>query len=372
MNYRNEFGLMRRKRGEKKYVWYYWTYDEDNRRIYRSTGQTSKAKALEYVMRRRDEGLLGEIDRRSITLNDFTKDMFIEGKCPIEREANARGRSVAGSTRQNRRINLDKHVLPHLGKHAVSRLTAKQINEWLVNLPETDKLSRTSSNQCMDALSKVMDHAVKMGIVRQNPCREVESLGNDSTSVAAFTFDEVKAVIGNMEDWKNPLHRLMCITASMTGMRIGEVLALQPCNVHEDRIDVRWNYSQTDGLRKTKGKYDRVVPISGYLYGLLSEQFPVNPEGFIFSGNGDKPYTASTIAVAMRNRCEELGIEGKSFHSFRSFVDTQMLAQNINESIIRKMIGHKDAKMTEHYLHLEAGEFPAVRKFQDSVELVLA
>ena len=168
-----EYGIYKRKLSTGKSVYYYYVYDSNGKRVSHSTGQRSKAKALEYVLARREEGLLGVIDKKSLTLNEFTEDMFVPGKCPIEREAKARGKTLAGSTMQNRRISLNKHILPYLGKTRVSALTSAQINDWLVSLPEKDNLSRTSCNQCLDALSTVMKYAVKKGIIRNNPCSDV-------------------------------------------------------------------------------------------------------------------------------------------------------------------------------------------------------
>ena len=139
---RQEFGVMKRRMKDGKFVYYYWTYDENGIRKYRSTGERTKAKALEYVMKRRDEGLLGERDARTMTLNEFCTDMFIESKCPIEKEAAVRGKSFSGSTRRNRRISLTKHILPYLGRATVSTISVAQINEWLVSLPEKEKISR--------------------------------------------------------------------------------------------------------------------------------------------------------------------------------------------------------------------------------------
>lgn len=364
---RAEFGLMKRTAKDGKPIYYYWVYDENGIRKYRSTGERTKAKALEYVMKRRDEGLLGERDARTITLNEFCADMFIEGKCPIEKEAAARGKSFSGNTRRNRRISLTKHILPYLGRATVSTLSVAQINDWLVALPERDKISRSTANQCMDALTKVLDHAVRIRLIQKNPCRDVESLGDDSERYPAFTLEEVKAVIGKPEDWKNGIYRLMCITASMTGMRLGEVLALMPANVHRDRIDVQWSMSPTDGLKRTKTNKPRTVPIAEQLYRMLAREFPHREDGFIFSVNGEKPYSPSSVAVALKNRCEKLGIKGKTFHSFRAFVDTQMMANNINETVVRAMIGHSSPEMTEHYMHLDSGEFRLVRNVQDTM-----
>jgi len=365
---RMEYGLMKRKMPNGKVVYYYWVYDSNGKRVYRSTGQKTKSKALDYVLERREEGNLGKLDKWGQTLKDFTKDMFIKGKCPIEKEELARGKTVAGNTMKNRRIALTKHILPYLGNVRVNALTSAQVNEWLVNLPEKDKISRTTSNQYLDALSKIMVFAVKHGLASNNPCTGVENLGNDSTPVAAFTVEEIKALIATPDDWKNPHYRLMCLTAAMTGMRLGEVLALMPANVHPTYIDVLYNMSPVDGLRPTKSKKPRMVPIIPMLYSELEVWFPSRADAFVFSPDGgEKPYSESTIAAALKARCKKLGIEGKTFHSFRTFFDSIMMAHNVNESVVRKVIGHQDKKMTEHYLRIEASEFPMITDVQDNI-----
>lgn len=60
---RKEFSLFKRKMPSGKYVYYYYVYDENGKRVPRSTGERTKAKALAYILRRRDEGKLGEIDK---------------------------------------------------------------------------------------------------------------------------------------------------------------------------------------------------------------------------------------------------------------------------------------------------------------------
>ena len=363
-----EYGIYKRKMPNGKVVYYYWVYDEQTgKRLPRSTGQRTKAKALDYVLARREEGLLGVADRKSMTLNEFCEDLFIKDKCPIQKDAEARGRTVAGNTMKNRRISLDKHILPYLGKTRVSAITSAQINEWLINLPKRDKLKRTSCNQCLDALSTVMKYAIKRGIIQNNPCQSVENLGDDTESTEAFTIKEVDAIIGEEKDWKNPIFRLMCMTSAVTGMRVGEVLALRPSHVFPDHILVAHNFSPVDGLKSTKTKRKRIVPITPYLYKALASWFPSSNDKFIFSADGEKPYAESSVAYAINKRCEKLKIKGKTFHSFRAFLDSIFMAKNINETTLRKMIGHKDAKMTEHYMHMEAAEFSIVTDAQEDI-----
>ena len=362
-----EYGLMKRKKPNGKTVYYYWVYDANGKRVYRSTGEKTKSKALDYVLQKREEGNLGKMEKWGETLKDFTKDMFIKGKCPIEKEELARGKTISGNTMRNRRISLEKHIIPHLGNVRVKALTSAQVNDWLVCLPEKDKISRTSSNQCMDALSTVMRYAVKHGVANNNPCKGVEPLGSDSEAHSAFTIPEIKLLIGREEDWKNPLFRLMCLTSAMTGMRLGEVLALMPRNVHETYIDVCYSISPTDGLKTPKSGKGRMVPINPMLYLELQRWSPSKPEMYIFSMNGFDPLTPSAVSLALKNRCAKVGIQGKTFHGFRAFFNSIMVTNNVNESIVRKVIGHSNVEMTEHYLHMEAGELTMITDVQNSV-----
>lgn len=360
-----EYGLYKRKVNGRT-VYYYYVYDESGKRVSHSTGQRSKARALDYVLSRREQGLLGKADRKSMTLSEFTDGMFVKGSCPIEAEALARGKTIAGNTMRNRRNSLNKHILPYLGNVRVSSLTSAKVNEWLVALPKRTGMKRSSCNQCLDALSTVMKYAVKRGIIQNNPCQGVENLGDDSTARPAFTISEVEAIIGEEREWRNPLIRLMCMTAAVTGMRLGEVLALRKPWIFPDHIDVSFSVSPEDGLKQTKTNKPRIVPITPYLYDALAAWFPKNPEHFIFSMKGDTPYTESTIARAINARCSKLGIS-KTFHSFRAFVDSMMVLKNINEATIRKMIGHTDTKMTEHYLHMDIGECSVITDVQEEI-----
>lgn len=362
MRARSDFGLVKRKINSKA-IYYYYIYD-DNKRVYRSTGQKTKAKALDYVLDLRDNGRLGCRDRSMVTLGEITKDFYFYDRCPIVRNAEMRGRKITKSTCYSRRKALDKHILPHLGKMPISSITAAKVDKWLMNLPETDNASRTSANCYYDTLKQVMDEIVRQGIVPSNPCNGTERLGSDSVRRQSFTVDEVKAIIGEPEDWDNVLIRLMCLTAALTGMRMGEVLALKPEAVTDTAIHIKASFSIHDGYKTPKNGKDRVAPIPQILVNQL-RLFSPRDGGYIFRMVGDKPLSAQYVLKKLKERMDAVGVKRKTFHSFRAFFNTEMMADNVNETIVRSVIGHQSADMTEHYLHLETGEFSAVRKTQD-------
>lgn len=367
MRTKQEFGLVKRK-VNSKIVYYYWVRDEGGIRRYRSTGEKTKAKAQEYVLSRRDEGSLQELDVSGVLLKDYTKDFYIDGKCPVMANMKARGKAMAKSTANNYRKVLDKYILPALGKYPINKLSSPIINRWLIKLPDNCNVKMSMANAAKKVLSNVMQQAVRDGLVKNNPCRDVENLGNDSERHNAFTLDEVRRIIGTAEDWGvHPDIRVMCMVGATTGMRIAEVLSLRPVDVQQDRINVEHSYNTFDKLKSTKTKKDRTVPIPTKVYEEISTYFPKNPQAFIFSTDGTEPYTQSTIGKYLKARCQDFGIKDKTFHSFRAFVNTRLSEANINETIIQSVIGHSGAEMTKHYLHIEAGEFENVRNAQDEI-----
>lgn len=368
---RNEVNLVRRKVCGKT-IYYYVFYDDAGIRRYRSTGERTKAKAWDYVMRRRDQGLLRTVERGRTLFGVYARDFFIWGKCPIIRDRLARGRKAAQSTAHTRLLLFRKHVLPYFSDVPMSSMTASRIDTWLMSLPKRAKIEPSTANLCYDVLRMVLDQAVRDGVMSSNPCTGVEKLGGVSERCDAFTLEEVWKVIGEPEDWPNPMHRVMCMTAAMTGMRVAEVYALQPEDVLPDRINVSWSYNRHDGRKPTKSGDKRVVPITGELHDQILG-FSNGPGRYIFSlDGGETPMTYTCIYNGLNVRLNKLGIKGKTFHSFRAFVDTQLSLENINESVIRQIVGHKDAKMTEHYLHMESGDLRLVRDIQERIQQGMA
>lgn len=363
MRARMDFGLMRRKTA-KGTVWYYWIYDENNVRIYRSTGERTKARAMDYVLALRGKGELGKRDRSMVLFGDFTENFFIPGECPIERHAHMRGKSMTKATLLVRRTALVNHILPHFKKRAVSQISQAMVNSWLLALPETDKVSRTTANATLIAFRMVMEEAVRQGVISVNPCVGVEPLGNDSTRRASYTVAEVQKVIGRPEEWENPMIRTMCLTSALTGMRLGEVRALKADCITETSLHIRASYSEQDGYKTPKNGEERVTPIPAVLRDEL-RSYDRGDGGYLFRQyKQDEPITDSWVTVCLRKRLEDLGIKGKSFHSFRAFYNTEMVAAGVEGDLLRKVIGHQSPDMTEHYLHLETGEFSHLREAQ--------
>lgn len=361
---RQEFGLMKRK-VKKGTVWYYWLYDDDDRRIYRSTGCRTKSDALKYVLERRDKNLLGVVDKKGLTFNEFCKDMYVEGKCPIEAHRTSRGKGTSQSTMIGRRTNLTKHILPYFGNTPVSKVTHDKVDRWVLNLVKNG-CSQSTANNIMGTLKDILTHAVRNGLLSDNPCEKVERLGNDSQRHESFTLEEVRLIVGREDEWEDPLIRLMCATASVTGIRIGEARALTSDKIGDNYIDVSNNLTIRNELKLPKNGKTRFVPIPEFIRDRLMRFAPVSG-GYIFSYNGKTPISVTSIENALKKRCTQVGIKERTFHSFRVFFNTMLTSANVNETVIRSIVGHGSEKMTEHYFHLETADATMIENVQKNI-----
>lgn len=79
----------------------------------------------------------------------------------------------------------------------------------------------------------------------------------------------------------------------------------------------------------------------------------------------------TSVRYMLRKRMDECGIDWKkenlTFHSFRHFFNTRLLAAGIQGETIRAVIGHEDEKMTQLYGHLSASDCDRIRVIQEAI-----
>lgn len=132
------------------------------------------------------------------------------------------------------------------------------------------KLSATYQNQLVNGLKlffrEVQNRTIEVDLI-QRPRRE-HKLPN------VLSKEEVKAILNAPTNIK---HRMMLSLIYACGLRRGEILNLTPKDIHSDRNLVI--------IRQSKGKKDRVVPISNKLIDLLRDYYKAyKPKVWLFEG----------------------------------------------------------------------------------------
>ena len=369
------YTLCRQKRG-KSTIWIYYAYDENGKRIKRSTGARTRADALHVIEERIKDGKLiypnGYVRKSNyrpatidcgMTMNQLCEDLYIEGKCPIIKDHLMRGKTIAKNTCRNHRIDIKNYIIPDFGKKMVSELSGAMIDDWILHLPERYNISRSSANLKLSTLKRVLDYAIKIGVIQSNPCSIVKPLASDTKEKKSFSDEEIQLLFNST--WDSPMAKVCCLLSASTGMRVGEVLALQGYQISPDSILVDASISAKE-RSTTKSKKSRIVPISSELYRTLVSYIRGDHE-YLFTLDGESPLSYDALRRKMTTQLKTLGIPRYSFHCFRHYFNTKLIAAGISPEKVRAIIGHESEAMTERYLHLRASDMQEVTEVQKSL-----
>ena len=366
---KHKYVLFTRKNTKGKKVWsfYYW---RGSKRIVRSTGKTVKWQAEQEA-----EKFFKDRAGSNATLKEFTKDFFVWGRCRWIEKQHKRDHSFSPSVAKQRRSHLDNYILPKWGDYLLRELHEPDIDDWLLSLNTADKISESNEekrplsnqtkNHILFTFRIVMREAENRGFIDHSPVDKVKPLGEKRKKRDIFTLEDLRLLFPDEDNkllhiWRSWKHAaLYCILAG-TGIRSGEVRALQIQHIRPDRWIVINQAVKDDGtVGTTKTKTDRVVYLPPKAWQLLRTWLAELPfkdqEDYIFIGNQrGRPISKRTVSMYFHGVLEraEIKIEGRNLvpHSFRHTWNTYM-RRLLPEETLRAYTGHQSEQMTDNYDH---------------------
>ncbi|WP_159038679.1 tyrosine-type recombinase/integrase, partial [Brumimicrobium mesophilum] len=131
------------------------------------------------------------------------------------------------------------------------------------------------------------------------------------------------------------------------GLRRGEILNLTPKDIHSDRNLLI--------IRQSKGKKDRIVPISDKLIELLRDYYKAyKPKTWLFEGQkvGNK-YSPKSIQSVLKQSLVKAKIKKPAtLHWLRHSYATHLLESGTDLRYIQTLLGHSSSRTTEVYTHV--------------------
>ena len=160
--------------------------------------------------------------------------------------------------------------------------------------------------------------------------------------------------------WNDERARLANMLAAVTGLRAGEVQALQVKDFDRDCLYIKHSWNCRDGLKTTKNNESRTVEVFPEIIGELLSIAKVNPHGvgmesYVFWGErkADKPMEEALFIAGLRKALQSAGMSeeaarGYCFHGWRHFYSTFMKG-HIETRLLQTQTGHKSVAMLERY-----------------------
>lgn len=307
--------------------------------------------------------------RPMMTLEKFARDYWRAGALLALKASSAR----------IYQFNLDKYVLPALGSFRLCDLNKAAIQHALLNF-KGEGYSGSTIHSIRVTLAKVLRTAVEQGYLESNPAHGIQT-GDRVSSKRRMSLEpaQIQTLLTRLPE---PC-RTIVLTAVLTGMRIGEILALKWIRLDflRGNIEVSETFSNGQfGTPKTRSSR-RVIPMSSVLREALElhrrGSAHTAPEDPLFCTNKGTPLSPKNLYNrALAPTCDSLDFPRVSWHSFRHASATLM--GDLGESIktAQAILGHSDIETTLNtYMHVipdsqrraverVAGVlFPDVRKF---------
>ena len=160
---------------------YYVRYPDQKRRTGHSTGKTNRSDAKAYVLTQLR--IRGELEFSAlITLGEFTKDFFIEGKCHWLEEKKKKGKEKSKDSIQQNRGHLMNYIYPQFSERVFTSITAAEIDVWLAQIERASK----TKNNILDTMKIIWDEGIKAGVCRVNVVDRIEKYKVVPKSRSAF------------------------------------------------------------------------------------------------------------------------------------------------------------------------------------------
>ena len=164
---------------------------------------------------------------------------------------------------------------------------------------------------------------------------------------------EVKAIL---EAPTNLKHRAMLSLIYACGLRRSELLNLTLKDVLSDRNLLF--------IRQSKGKKDRVVPISDKIIEMLRTYYKAHkPRTWLFEGQiPNTRYSEKSLANVLKQSLAKAKIKKNvSLHWLRHSYATHLLESGTDLRYIQELLGHSSSRTTEIYTHVSTKNLQQIR-----------
>lgn len=216
-----------------------------------------------------------------------------------------------------------------------------------------------------DIIGPAMAMATERGIIERDPMPAVVLPKKRRKQVRVLSHAEQAALVQELDE-ASPFARIFLLMLG-TGLRIGEVLALEPGDVDLQRgaIHVRhslaWLQDHGPVVTATKNGESRTVPISPTVHRILVIQLDDRrlllqnakkpPEwGLLFLTSRCTPFRQSNVLRHLRLVLERAGLPRDiTNHTFRHTFATRCVEAGLHPAILKNILGHEDFATTEAF-----------------------
>ena len=264
----------------------------------------------------------------------------------------------AYSTKKGYESYLKNWIVPRWGEYMLARMEngiAVHVEEWLGTVIR----SRGTKAKLRNIMSAVCTHAIRYGWMATNPIRAVRQSAKRERIIEPLTAEELQRLFAEL----GPRERTLVLLDVPTGMRRGEVLATQWCDIDfgKKTLNVRKSiWQQHLGPVKTE-ESEKVMPLDNEMIADLlrwrSETPYAGDQDWIFASGRMKGRQPLWPEAIERNYIRPAAERAKitkhiSWHVFRHTFSTLLAENDEDVKTVQSLMRHANSNITMNiYTH---------------------
>lgn len=262
------------------------------------------------------------------------------------------------STIDDYELQLNKRILPAFRDEKIRRITTRELQQFLDGLDSPAKVRKSRA-----VLSSMFKLAIAWSLINSDPTHALVGVSERRKEMRFLTYEEAQLLMSSMEgQW-----RMITYLGLFTGMRIGEILALQYRDIRDGNIRV--NKSVRKGsLGPPKGGKARWVVIPDEVTAEVRSWRAAagNPPSWakIFSKPDGRYLRAWDYGKRLGRVADRIGIGHVRPHDLRHTYAAWCLSAGVNPQFVQRQLGHGSMKTTmDNYGHLMPSVKTAFREW---------
>ena len=285
----------------------------------------------------------------------------------------------------------------HICEDTISKMKLKDIKAFHIQrfLNSKSSMSKSYLKKMYMLLDIFFVNAVRNDLIRKNPMESVNLPKSEKQikEVRALTREEQTAYMSNLDSTRLKPLLLTCL---FTGMRLGELMALDwdHVNFKTGEIKVEYSYKEVRIHKKDKEpRWEmikqppktssglRTIPIPAEIIKVLKAHKAsqdelslkmgknnFNTEGLVFCSEVGTPLSSRNIQRAHYSICKKIGLTGIGFHALRHTFATRMIEEGVEVKTVQYWIGHSSIEITYNiYVHVQEESKKAAAQVQSDL-----
>ena len=256
---------------------------------------------------------------------------------------------VADPSALTRKKTASNHFLPFFKNKNIDEITKSDIRAYqterkleLMTLEKNrgkreSEINFRSINYEIIIISHFFNFCMEKGFVENNPASETKKL-NEIKRIKTLSDEDIKKLILGAT---NKLTMDIIAFLIYSGCRKGEAL-----NLKWENVDIE---NEIIGIKGTKTKNDRYIPMSDVLKSLLRGIERNQDSLYVFNNKGAK---IVDFKHSFKTACRKAGLTDLRIHDLRHVFASKMVMNGTSLYITGELLGHRTTQMTKRYSHL--------------------